>query len=68
MIIRLILGLFGFSAAGPVAGTLAALIQGGIGDVAARSLFALTQSIAMGGSLGTGVSAFFGGIMGSILG
>ncbi|SJK99830.1 uncharacterized protein ARMOST_03141 [Armillaria ostoyae] len=67
MIIRLILGLFGFGAAGPVAGTLAALIQSGIGNVVAGSLFALAQSVAMGGSLGTGVT-FFGGMVGSILG
>ncbi|PBK75348.1 hypothetical protein ARMSODRAFT_1012798 [Armillaria solidipes] len=61
------LGIVGFSVAGPVAGTLAALIQSVIGNVVAGSLFALAQSVAMGGSLGTGV-AFFGGMVGSILG
>ncbi|KAK0213881.1 hypothetical protein IW262DRAFT_1466446 [Armillaria fumosa] len=67
MIIRLTLGLIGFGAAGPVAGTFAALIQSSIGNVVAGSLFAWAQSIAMGGSLWTGVS-FFGGIVGSVLG
>ncbi|PBL01474.1 hypothetical protein ARMGADRAFT_1025176 [Armillaria gallica] len=65
-----ILGLFGFGAAGPVAGKHTVhlrFIQSGIGNVVAGSLFALAQSIAMGGSLGTGVT-FFGGIVGSTLG
>ena len=37
----------GFSSAGPVAGTLAAGIQSGIGSVAAGSTFATVQSFAM---------------------
>ncbi|KAH9920086.1 uncharacterized protein B0H18DRAFT_617130 [Fomitopsis serialis] len=45
------LGLVGFSAAGPVAGTLAAAIQASIGNVAAGSLFAICQSVGMGGAL-----------------
>ncbi|KAK0213884.1 hypothetical protein IW262DRAFT_1407142 [Armillaria fumosa] len=66
-IIHFILGLVGFGAAGPVAGSLAALIQSSIGNVATGSLFALLQCIAMGGSLWTSVS-FFGRIVGSIIG
>ncbi|KAI0959077.1 hypothetical protein AcW1_004011 [Taiwanofungus camphoratus] len=45
------LGFVGFSAAGPVAGSLAAILHSHIGNVAAGSLFALCQSIAMGGHL-----------------
>ncbi|OCH93240.1 hypothetical protein OBBRIDRAFT_885642 [Obba rivulosa] len=47
----LALGIAGFSAAGPVAGTLAAAWQASIGSVAAGSIFALCQSIAMGGAI-----------------
>ncbi|KAK0235639.1 adaptin N terminal region-domain-containing protein [Armillaria nabsnona] len=54
------LGIVGFSAAGPVAGTLAALIQSGIGNVAAGSAFAVAQSIAMGGAIPTTVYATSG--------
>ncbi|KAF2799546.1 hypothetical protein K505DRAFT_194608, partial [Melanomma pulvis-pyrius CBS 109.77] len=39
----------GFSAAGPVAGTIAAGWQASIGSVAAGSFFAILQSAAMGG-------------------
>jgi len=39
-----VLGLVGFSAAGPVASTLAAVIQSGIGNVVAGSAFATAQS------------------------
>lgn len=45
------LGVIGFGAAGPVAGSIAALIQSSIGNVAAGSLFAMAQSVAMGGAL-----------------
>ena len=41
--------MIGFGAAGPVAGSIAAGIQAGIGNVAAGSLFATLQSAAMGG-------------------
>ncbi|KAJ7691115.1 hypothetical protein B0H17DRAFT_1201226 [Mycena rosella] len=41
----------GFGAAGPVAGILATSIQAGIGNVAASSLFAGAQSVAMSGAL-----------------
>ncbi|KAK0451103.1 adaptin N terminal region-domain-containing protein [Armillaria borealis] len=54
------LGIVGFSAAGPVAGTLAALIQSSIGNVAAGSAFAVAQSIAMGGAIPTTVYAASG--------
>jgi len=43
-----ILGLVGFSAAGPVAGSIAAGIQSTIGNVAAGSLFVGAQAAAMG--------------------
>lgn len=45
------LGLLGFSAAGPVAGTVAAGIQSAVygGTVASGSLFATAQAAAMGG-------------------
>jgi len=46
------LGLIGFSAVGVVAGSLAAAIQASIGCVVAGSLFAIAQSIAMGGTVG----------------
>lgn len=45
-----ILAAMGFSAVGPVAGSLAAGWQAGIGSVAAGSLFAFLQSAAMGGA------------------
>ncbi|KAI0951709.1 hypothetical protein AcV7_007729 [Taiwanofungus camphoratus] len=45
------LGAVGFGASGVVGGSLAALIQGGIGNVAAGSLFAICQSIGAGGAL-----------------
>ncbi|KAI9441746.1 hypothetical protein H4582DRAFT_2073887 [Lactarius indigo] len=51
------LGVVGFSAAGPVAGSVAAGIQAGIGNVAAGSLFAAAQSVAMGGTLSGVVTA-----------
>jgi len=52
-----ILGAIGFSAIGPVAGSVAAGWQASIGIVEAGSLFALCQSAAMGGALATtGVS------------
>ncbi|KAH9949143.1 hypothetical protein B0H21DRAFT_820333 [Amylocystis lapponica] len=52
-----ILGLLGFGPAGPVAASIAAGIQSGIGSVSVGSLFALCQSIAMGGALPCGVYA-----------
>ncbi|KAI0338974.1 hypothetical protein BDW22DRAFT_1348114 [Trametopsis cervina] len=45
-----LLGMVGFGASGPIAGTLAAFIQSCIGNVAAGSLFAILQSAAMGGA------------------
>ncbi|KAK0470046.1 uncharacterized protein EV420DRAFT_86284 [Desarmillaria tabescens] len=61
------LGVVGFGAAGPVAGTLAAAIQSGIGNVAAGSAFAVAQSIGMGGAIPAGVYAV-SGIVGGIAG
>ncbi|KAG6113190.1 hypothetical protein E4U13_003963 [Claviceps humidiphila] len=48
------LGGLGFGALGPVAASNAAVIQSGIGNVAAGSLFATLQSAGMGGA-GTAV-------------
>ena len=45
-----ILGAIGFSAAGPVAGSIAAGWQASMGSVVAGSLFAFLQSAAMGGA------------------
>ncbi|KAG6197129.1 hypothetical protein E4U50_007983 [Claviceps purpurea] len=45
-----VLGSLGFGALGPVAGSAAAGIQSGIGNVAAGSLFATLQSAGMGGA------------------
>ncbi|KAK0480315.1 adaptin N terminal region-domain-containing protein, partial [Armillaria novae-zelandiae] len=59
------LGILGFGAAGPVAGTLAAVIQGGIGNVAAGSAFAVAQSIGMGGAIPAGVYAVSGAAAGA---
>ncbi|KAG6212531.1 hypothetical protein E4U35_004838 [Claviceps purpurea] len=64
------LGLLGFGSLGPGAGTVAALIQSLIGNVAAGSLFAILQSAGMGGAgalaLGTLLSGFGIGIAGIV--
>ncbi|KAF8483890.1 hypothetical protein DFH94DRAFT_725099 [Russula ochroleuca] len=52
-----LLGIVGFSAAGPVAGSIAAGMQAGIGNVVVGSLFATAQSLAMGGTVPAVVSA-----------
>ncbi|KAJ7704336.1 hypothetical protein B0H17DRAFT_1175538 [Mycena rosella] len=57
-----VLGMVGFSSIGPVAGTLAAGIQAGIGSVTAGSSFAVAQSIAMGGMAVPPVAIVLGGI------
>lgn len=60
-----ILGAIGFSAAGPVLGSVAAGWQASMGSVAAGSLFAFLQSAAMGGAamgLFTGV-----GVLGAVM-
>ncbi|KAN0125531.1 hypothetical protein V8E52_000738 [Russula decolorans] len=54
------LGAIGFSAAGPVAGSFAAVLQAGTGNVAAGSMFAAAQSIAMGGGVPAVISAVGG--------
>ncbi|KAJ8066910.1 hypothetical protein OCU04_004295 [Sclerotinia nivalis] len=56
-----VLGVVGFSAAGPVAGSAAAAWQSSIGLVEAGSIFAWCQSVAMGG-------AAVGGIIGAGVG
>ena len=43
------LGAIGFGASGPIAGSVAAILQAGMGDVIAGSFFAILQSAAMGG-------------------
>ena len=53
-----ILPMLGFSAAGPVAGSIAAGWQSSIGIVSAGSLFAFLQSAAMGGAAMTGFVGF----------
>ncbi|KAH9980657.1 hypothetical protein BJV74DRAFT_855712 [Russula compacta] len=58
------LGVIGFSAAGPVAGSIAAGMQAGIGNVAAGSLFATAQSVAMGGAVPGAVTAVGSGFSG----
>jgi hypothetical protein len=50
-----VIGAAGFSAAGPVAGSLAAGMQSSIGLVAAGSPFAIVQSAAMGGSAASAI-------------
>ena len=57
--------ILGFSAVGPVAGSIAAGWQASLGIVAAGSPFAFLQSAAMGGAamgLFTGIGAFGGAI------
>ncbi|KAH0541841.1 hypothetical protein FGG08_003724 [Glutinoglossum americanum] len=51
------LGLAGFSSAGPVAGSMAALWQSSLGVVEAGSVFAWCQSAAMGGAAVNGITA-----------
>lgn len=52
-----ILGVIGFGAAGPVAGSAAAALQSSIGLVEAGSIFAWCQSAAMGGAAVGGILA-----------
>jgi len=52
-----VLGVIGFSAIGPAAGTAAAAWQSSIGLVNAGSLFALCQSAAMGGAAAAGLTS-----------
>ncbi|KAL9085895.1 MAG: hypothetical protein Q9165_007378 [Trypethelium subeluteriae] len=60
-----LLGLLGFGAAGPVAGSIAAGVQSMIAPVAGGSLFAILQSAGMGGfgaAIINGVAAARGAI------
>ncbi|EPE27545.1 hypothetical protein GLAREA_04336 [Glarea lozoyensis ATCC 20868] len=50
------LGVVGFSAIGPVGGSIAAGLQASYGAVPAGSVFALCQSVAMGGTTVAGTS------------
>lgn len=52
-----VLGLAGFAATGPVAGTVATAWQSSIGIVQAGSVFAWCQSAAMGGAAVNGIVA-----------
>ncbi|KAF9077689.1 hypothetical protein BDP27DRAFT_1311499 [Rhodocollybia butyracea] len=63
-----VLGIVGFGGKGVVAGSAAAGIQAGIGNVAAGSLFAGAQSVAMGGilpAIGSIAAAGLGGLAGA---
>lgn len=60
-----ILGAIGFSAQGPIIGSMAAAWQSSIGSVAAGSLFAFLQSAAMGGAA-MGLFAGFG-VLGAVV-
>ena len=53
-----VLPILGFSAAGPVAGSIAAGWQSSIGLVSAGSIFAFLQSAAMGGTAMLGIVGF----------
>ncbi|KAI0062765.1 hypothetical protein BV25DRAFT_1825308 [Artomyces pyxidatus] len=61
-----VVGLVGFGAAGPVAGTLAAGMQAGIGNVVAGSSFAVVQSIGMGAAVPAVGQAVGAGIIGTV--
>ena len=63
-----VLGAVGFSAIGPVAGSVAAGWQASIGAVEAGSLFALCQSAAMGGAVATGLIGTGAGAAAATLG
>jgi len=62
-----VLGAVGFGAGGVVAGSAAAGIQAGMGNIAGGSLFALAQSIGAGASLPPVLSAV-GGVIGASVG
>ncbi|KAH9980660.1 hypothetical protein BJV74DRAFT_887677 [Russula compacta] len=66
-IISSVLAAFGFGAAGPIAGSMAAAWQATIGNVVGGSLFAWLQSLAMGGAK-TGIVSTIGGIIGGLCG
>ena len=64
-----VLGAVGFSAVGPVAGSIAAGWQGSIGLVQGASLFAWCQSAAMGGAALGGIQAAgVAGVAGAVMG
>ena len=60
-----VLGVVGFTAAGPAAGSVAAAWQASIGAVRAGSLFAWCQSAAMGGTALSGIQ--IAGVAGTAL-
>jgi hypothetical protein len=66
MIVPTALATVGFTSAGVVGGSVAAGMQASIGNVVAGSAFAVCQSIAMGGSIPTAVSAVSGVTTGTI--
>ncbi|KAI0251241.1 hypothetical protein BJV78DRAFT_1282735 [Lactifluus subvellereus] len=59
--------MLGFGFAGPIAGSLAAVWQASIGNVAAGSLFALLQSIAMGAHIVILAVAAVAGAIGAVV-
>ena len=60
-----VLGIVGFTAAGPAAGSAAAAWQASLGAVKAGSLFSWCQSAAMGGGALGGIQA--AGVAGTVL-
>ncbi|KAH9893777.1 hypothetical protein F4778DRAFT_748456 [Xylariomycetidae sp. FL2044] len=60
-----VVGLAGFGSGGVVGGSLAAAIQGGIGNVAAGSAFAICQSAGAGGA-GATVVSMAGGVASAV--
>ncbi|CAL1709427.1 unnamed protein product [Somion occarium] len=60
-----VVSVVGFSPAGPVAGSLAAAAQAGMGNVVAGSSFAIVQSIGMGGAVPIIGQVVGGAIVGS---
>ncbi|KAK4159828.1 hypothetical protein QBC43DRAFT_373515 [Cladorrhinum sp. PSN259] len=69
LIVGPVLGFFGFSSGGVIAGSIAAGVQGMIGNVAAGSLFAICQSAAAGGAgaaVLTGAAAQAGGVVAAV--
>lgn len=66
IIVPTALATVGFTSAGVVGGSVAAGMQASVGNVVAGSAFSVCQSIAMGGSVPTVVSAVSGVTTGTI--
>lgn len=59
IILSVILSITGFGPAGPIAGSLAAFVQSGIGNVATGSAFAFFQSLGMTSAIVSAIKALF---------